>query len=108
MEHDLKRLLAYHSIENIGIILMGLGAALMFLHTHIGAGGAGAHRGLSHTINQAMFRRSFPGRWRGPPCDPHAQHGGNGRLIKRMPKTGLLLLGRVAISALPPAQWLHQ
>src|SRR5947207_5751920 len=34
MEHDLKRLLAYHSIENIGIILMGLGAALMFLHTH--------------------------------------------------------------------------
>src|SRR5207302_11407390 len=33
MEHDLKRLLAYHSIENIGIILMGLGAALMFLHT---------------------------------------------------------------------------
>ena len=32
MEHDLKRLLAYHSIENIGIILMGLGAALMFLH----------------------------------------------------------------------------
>ena len=33
MEHDLKRLLAYHSIENIGIILMGLGAALMFLHS---------------------------------------------------------------------------
>src|SRR5204862_1540017 len=32
MEHDLKRLLAYHSIENIGIILMGLGASLMFLH----------------------------------------------------------------------------
>src|SRR5437773_7091426 len=34
MEHDLKRLLAYHSIENIGIILMGLGASLMFLHTN--------------------------------------------------------------------------
>ena len=31
MQHDLKRLLAYHSIENIGIILMGLGAALLFL-----------------------------------------------------------------------------
>ena len=30
MEHDLKRLLAYHSIENIGIILMGLGSALIF------------------------------------------------------------------------------
>src|SRR5207237_5643109 len=34
MQHDLKRLLAYHSIENIGIILMGFGAALMFLHTN--------------------------------------------------------------------------
>src|SRR5205823_6634103 len=33
MEHDLKRLLAYHSIENIGIILMGLGTSLIFLHT---------------------------------------------------------------------------
>src|SRR5439155_17160254 len=32
MEHDLKRLLAYHSIENIGIILMGIGALLMFQH----------------------------------------------------------------------------
>jgi len=30
MEHDLKRLLAYHSIENIGIILIGFGAALVF------------------------------------------------------------------------------
>ena len=30
MEHDLKRLLAYHSIENIGIILMGFGAPLLF------------------------------------------------------------------------------
>src|SRR5207253_10702745 len=35
MEHDLKRLLAYHSIENIGIILMGLGASLMLLHTQL-------------------------------------------------------------------------
>src|ERR1700692_1670544 len=31
MEHDLKRLLAYHSIENIGIILIGFGAAMMFI-----------------------------------------------------------------------------
>ena len=38
MEHDLKRLLAYHSIENIGIILMGLGAALMFLRAQYPAG----------------------------------------------------------------------
>src|SRR5208283_4095280 len=33
MEHDLKRLLAYSSIENIGIILISLGVALIFMHT---------------------------------------------------------------------------
>jgi len=50
MEHDLKRLLAYHSIENIGIILMGLGAALMFLHSGPSdAGLAGADRAGSIT-----------------------------------------------------------
>jgi len=33
MEHDLKRLLAYHSVENIGIILIGVGAGLIFTAT---------------------------------------------------------------------------
>src|SRR5262249_23157397 len=54
MEHDLKRLLAYHSIENIGIILMGLGAALMFLHTNDSAlkplAALALIAGLYHTI----------------------------------------------------------
>src|SRR5665647_210187 len=50
MEHDLKRLLAYHSIENIGIILMGLGAALMFLTTsHPLLATLGLIAGLYHT-----------------------------------------------------------
>jgi len=57
MEHDLKRLLAYHSIENIGIILMGLGAALIFLHTgHPLLATLGLIAGMYHTINHASFK----------------------------------------------------
>jgi formate hydrogenlyase subunit 3/multisubunit Na+/H+ antiporter MnhD subunit len=57
MEHDLKRLLAYHSIENIGIILMGLGASLMFLHTqHPVLAALALIAGLYHTINHAIFK----------------------------------------------------
>src|SRR3989442_400420 len=57
MEHDLKRLLAYHSIENIGIILMGLRAALMFLHTgHPVLATLALIAGLYHTINHATFK----------------------------------------------------
>src|SRR5258707_3699385 len=57
MQHDLKRLLAYHSIENIGIILIGLGAALMFLHAnHPVLAGLALIAGLYHTINHAVFK----------------------------------------------------
>src|SRR5258706_15674510 len=57
MEHDLKRLLAYHSIENIGIILMGLGAALMFLRSgHPILATLALIAGLYHTINHASFK----------------------------------------------------
>src|ERR1017187_3905191 len=57
MEHDLKRLLAYHSIENIGIILMGLGAALIFLHTgNPLLATLALVAGLYHTINHAVFK----------------------------------------------------
>src|SRR5208283_2614360 len=56
MQHDLKRLLAYHSIENIGIILMGFGASLMFLHTdHPLLATLALLAGLYHTINHAVF-----------------------------------------------------
>ena len=56
-QHDLKRLLAYHSIENIGIILMGLGLALVGRSLGradlvvLGAGGA-----LLHVWNHALFK----------------------------------------------------
>jgi hydrogenase-4 component B len=114
MEHDLKRLLAYHSIENIGIILMGLGAALMFLHTgHPVLASLALIAGLYHTINHAVFKALL---FLGAGAVVHATHTRNmeemGGLVKRMPQTALFfLIGAVAISALPPlngfvSEWL--
>src|SRR5438445_8260038 len=114
MEHDLKRLLAYHSIENIGIILMGLGASLMFLHTnHSLLAALALIAGLYHTINHAVFKALL---FLGAGAVLHATHTRNmeemGGLAKRMPKTALFfLIGAVAISALPPlngfvSEWL--
>jgi hydrogenase-4 component B len=114
MEHDLKRLLAYHSIENIGIILMGLGASLMFLHTgQTGLATLALIAGLYHTINHAIFKALL---FLGAGAVLHATHTRNmeklGGLIKRMPKTAFFfLIGAVAISALPPlngfvSEWL--
>jgi len=114
MEHDLKRLLAYHSIENIGIILMGLGAALMFLHTgHPVLASLALIAGLYHTINHAVFKALL---FLGAGAVVHATHTRNmeemGGLVKRMPRTAFcFLVGAVAISALPPlngfvSEWL--
>ncbi|MCX6899062.1 MAG: hydrogenase 4 subunit B [Verrucomicrobia bacterium] len=114
MEHDLKRLLAYHSIENIGIILMGIGAALMFLHTgHAVLASLALIAGLYHTINHAVFKALL---FLGAGAVLHATHTRNmeemGGLAKRMRWTSLFfLVGAVAISALPPlngfvSEWL--
>ena len=114
MEHDLKRLLAYHSIENIGIILMGLGAALMFLHSgHPLLASLALLAGLYHTINHAVFKALL---FLGAGAVVHATHTRNmeemGGLVKRMPRTAFFfLVGAVAISALPPlngfvSEWL--
>jgi hydrogenase-4 component B len=114
MEHDLKRLLAYHSIENIGIILMGLGAALMFLHTgHPVLASLALIAGLYHTINHAVFKALL---FLGAGAVVQATHTRNmeemGGLVKRMPATAFFfLIGAVAISALPPlngfvSEWL--
>lgn len=114
MEHDLKRLLAYHSIENIGIILMGLGASMMFLHWGRPALAALALiAGLYHTINHASFKALL---FLGAGAVLHATHTRNmeemGGLARRMRWTALFfLVGAVAISALPPlngfvSEWL--
>ncbi len=57
MQHDLKRLLAYHSVENIGIILIGIGLAMIFTSFHLPLLAALALiAGLYHTLNHAMFK----------------------------------------------------
>jgi len=114
MEHDLKRLLAWHSIENIGIILMGFGAALMF--RTLGQANLAALAliaALYHTFNHAMFKGLL---FLGAGSVVQATHTRNmekmGGLIRRMPVTALcFLLGAVAISGLPPlngfvSEWL--
>lgn len=114
MQHDLKRLLAYHSIENIGIILMGLGAALLFLHSgHPALATLALMAGLYHTLNHALFKALL---FLGAGAVLHATHTRDmehlGGLAKRMPKTAFFfLVGAVAISALPPlngfvSEWL--
>lgn len=114
MEHDLKRLLAYHSIENIGIILMGFGSALLFRsfgHPQLAALALVA--GLFHTLNHGVFKcLLFLGAGsvlQGAGTRNMEEMGG---LIRRMPWTALyFLIGAVAISGLPPlngfvSEWL--
>ncbi|MDR3413942.1 MAG: hydrogenase 4 subunit B [Formivibrio sp.] len=114
MEHDLKRLLAYHSIENIGIILIGFGSALLFRsfgHPQLAA--LALIAGLFHTLNHGLFKcLLFLGAGsvvQGTGTRNMEEMGG---LIRRMPRTALyFLIGAIAISGLPPlngfvSEWL--
>ncbi|MDA8387848.1 MAG: proton-conducting transporter membrane subunit [Nitrospiraceae bacterium] len=114
MEHDLKRLLAYHSVENIGIILMGIGAAILFYSFGQTAfAGLALAAALYHTLNHAIFKSLL---FLGAGSVANGAHTKNmeemGGLMKRMPATGLFFLaGSVAICALPPfngfvSEWL--
>jgi len=114
MEHDLKRLLAFHSIENIGIILMGVGAALLFASWgNRPLAVIALIAGLYHVLNHAIFKGLL---FLGAGSVLHATHSRNiedlGGLIKKMPWTAFFfLVGAVAISGLPPlngfiSEWL--
>ena len=114
MEHDLKRLLAYHSIENIGIILIGFGAALLFRALdHPSLAALALIAGLYHTLNHATFKGLL---FLGAGSVLHSTGTRNmeemGGLIRRMPATAMFfLIGSVAISGLPPlngfvSEWL--
>jgi hydrogenase-4 component B len=113
-EHDLKRLLAYHSIENIGIIIMGFGAALMFRTLNYPALAAVAIvSGLYHTLNHATFKGLlFLAAGSVVQSTRTRNMEEMGGLIRRMPSTALFfLIGAVAISGLPPlngfvSEWL--
>jgi hydrogenase-4 component B len=106
MEHDLKSLLAYHSVENIGIILLGIGAGMVFQSYGFGHLAAlGLLAGLYHTINHAMFKGLL---FLGAGSVTYGTHTRNmeeyGGLIRRMPWTAFFfLIGAVSISALPPS-----
>ena len=104
-EHDIKRLLAYHSVENIGIILLGVGVALIGSAT----GNAvltvlGLLAALFHLINHAMFKGLL---FLGAGSVLYATGTRNmealGGLHKTMPVTSIcFLIGSLAISAIPP------
>jgi len=114
MEHDLKRLLAYHTVENIGIIFIGLGLALAF-----GANGMRTAAALAltaalfHVFNHSVFKSLLffgSGAVLTATGERDMEHLGG--LIHRMPLTAFaFLIGSAAISALPPfngfvSEWL--
>ena len=104
-QHDLKRLLAYHSIENIGIIVMGVGLALVGRSLNGGEwillGLAG---GLLHVWNHGLFKALL---FLSAGSVIHATHSRDidhmGGLARLMPRTALFFaIGAVAICGLPP------
>ena len=114
MQHDLKRLLAYHTVENIGIIFIGLGLALAFQANAMGAAAALAlTAALFHVLNHCLFKSLLffgSGAILTATGERDMEHLGG--LIHRMPLTAFtFLVGSAAISALPPlngfvSEWL--
>ncbi|MDS4068246.1 MAG: hydrogenase 4 subunit B [Candidatus Competibacter sp.] len=114
MQHDLKRLLAYHTVENIGIIFIGLGLALAFQANQMYASAALAlTAALFHVLNHSLFKSLlFLGAGAVLTATGERDMERLGGLIHPMPWTALaFLIGAAAISALPPlngfvSEWL--
>jgi NADH:ubiquinone oxidoreductase subunit 5 (subunit L)/multisubunit Na+/H+ antiporter MnhA subunit len=114
MEHDLKRLLAYHTVENIGIIFLGLGLALGFRAARMDwAAALAMTAALFHVLNHSLFKSLlFMGSGAVLTATGERDMERMGGLIHRMPQTAVVfLLGCAAISALPPlngfvSEWL--
>jgi hydrogenase-4 component B len=114
MQHDLKRLLAYHTVENIGIIFIGLGLALAFkAHGMAFASALALTAGLLHVFNHSVFKSLLffgSGAVLTATGERDMEHLGG--LIRPMPQTAFVfLVGCAAISALPPlngfvSEWL--
>jgi hydrogenase-4 component B len=113
-QHDLKRLLAYHSVENIGIILIGLGFAMIATtHGNAAWGRLALIGGLLHVWNHGLFKALL---FLGAGSVLHAtgtrEMSQLGGLWRAMPWTaGCFTLGAAAISGLPPlngfvSEWL--
>ena len=104
-EHDLKSLLAYHSVENIGIILLGVGTGIFGWAAGLPwLAAIGLLAGLYHLVNHAMFKGLL---FLGAGSVLHATGTRNmevlGGLARLMPWTAVcFLVGSLAISAIPP------
>ncbi|MDT8388618.1 MAG: hydrogenase 4 subunit B [Thiogranum sp.] len=104
-QNDLKRLLAYSSIENIGIIFLGLGMSMIFIGTGLPALGAIALvAALFHSFNHAMFKSLlFLGAGNIVQRAREQNLERMGGLMIRLPYTGVFfLIGCISIAALPP------
>jgi hydrogenase-4 component B len=105
IQNDLKQILAYSSIENIGIIVAGLGASLTFRAYHLTALAAiAAIVALYHTLNHAVYKGLL---FLGAGSVNHAtgirELGKLGGLIRLMPWTTLFfIVAALSISAVPP------
>ena len=114
MQHDLKRLLAYHTVENIGIVFIGIGLALGFKANAMPLAAALAlTAALFHVFNHALFKSLLffgAGAVLNATGERDMEHLGG--LIHRMPNAAFaFLVGCAAISALPPlngfvSEWL--
>lgn len=106
MENNLKRMLAYSSIENMGIIFLAIGAGLMLMASgHSGLAGLAWMAGWLHVFNHGLFKGlMFLGAGaviQATHCKDIEQMGG---LIKIMPLTAMVFaVASVALSALPPS-----
>jgi hydrogenase-4 component B len=105
VQHDLKRLLAYSSVENVGLIVLAMGLGLLGTAAGVPALAALGYCGaLLHVLNHGLFKSLL---FLGAGAVLHATGTGRmdrlGGLMRRMPLTGAaFLVGAAAISALPP------
>ena len=114
MQDDLKRVLAYSTIENIGLIFVGLGLALAFDASGLAAAAALAlTAALFHVFNHSLFKSLlFFGAGAVLTATGERRMDALGGLIRRMPQTSIVfLVGCAAIAALPPlngfaSEWL--
>ena len=113
-QHDLKRLLALHSVENIGIIVLGIGACLILRARGADVWAAFAlAAALLHTVNHAVFKALlFLAAGSFERMVGSLELDRLGGLLRRMPWTGgAFLVGAMAIAGLPPlngfaSEWL--
>ena len=123
MEKDIKRALAYSTVENIGLIFIALGAAMVFQSYYLADRAANAYladlaalaliAALFHTLAHSLFKGLL---FMGAGAIMYATHTRNmeelGGLVKRMKWTGVLFfVGALSISAIPPfngfvSEWL--